>query len=414
MNKLNPPSLQFMLLATFAFSSLISIQAATIYPNSMSVSVGTMDGAIKDLAKEAEGSGVWLYSDANAKLTSSFKFSSKAMGSSLSLKFVGKQNTAKDNFSIQVLAENGNYVTLGKTTSTNKNKSFSYKLPAGSSIKDLVTIRISSNPSDDMKLDYLAIDDGLSTTPPVVTPPVVTPPVVTPTIPSVPAGTSFHLQLQGTVKLDLAAKLYDIDLYDTTEASIAALKGQGKIVICYFSAGSYEDWRIDAALFPKVALGNNLDGWPGEKWLDVRNAGVRKIMSDRMGLAKKKGCDGVDPDNVDGYTNTPGFPLTIADQIDYNKFLATDAHSKGLLIGLKNATDQVTALVNYYDFSIVESCNVYNECGRYSPFVAQNKAVFLAEYTTYSTKICDSTRALNFTTTFFNRELDGKLIRPCP
>ena len=46
-------------------------------------------------------------------------------------------------------------------------------------------------------------------------------------------------------------------------------------------------------------------------------------------IAVQKGCDGVDPDNVDGYTNKTGFPLTAKDQLAYNKFLAQEAtHQK--------------------------------------------------------------------------------------
>lgn len=415
--------LSLALLTTMTLLSINPTHAATTSPTAMSISAGDLDGAVSGLAKANDGASVMLYSSSNAKLTSLFKFSTKGLGSSLTLEASLTQTTAKNIFTFLVLNTSENYVAVASTSGTNKTKIIKVKLPAGSVVDNTVKIRLTSASADDLKLDYLAISDvGSVVTPPVVTPPVVTPPVTppvvtpptTPSVSAVPAGTSFHLQLQGQVNLDTPAKLYDIDLYDTTEATITTLKNQGKIVICYFSAGSYEDWRIDAALFPKAALGNNLDGWPGEKWVDIRNAGVRKIMADRMSLAKKKGCDGVDPDNVDGYTNKPGFPLTMADQIDYNKYLAATAHSKGLLIGLKNATDQVTALVDYFDFSIVESCNVYNECARYSPFIAQNKAVLLAEYTKFSAAICASTRSLNFTTTFFNQALDGKLMTPCP
>ena len=77
----------------------------------------------------------------------------------------------------------------------------------------------------------------------------------------------------------------------------------GKKVICYFSAGSYEDWRPDASEFKKEDLGRDLDGWPGEKWLDLDSENVRRVMKGRVELAKEKGCDGVDPDNVDGYVS---------------------------------------------------------------------------------------------------------------
>lgn len=52
----------------------------------------------------------------------------------------------------------------------------------------------------------------------------------------------------------------------------------------------------------------------------------------RLDVAVYKGCDGVEPDNVDGYTNNTGFILTAEDQLMYNRFLADEAHERGLLI----------------------------------------------------------------------------------
>jgi hypothetical protein len=77
----------------------------------------------------------------------------------------------------------------------------------------------------------------------------------------------------------------------------------GKKVICYFSAGSYESWRSDAKDFSNGDLGNNLDDWPGEKWLKLSSENVRGIMKKRVALAREKRCDAVDPDNVDGYVS---------------------------------------------------------------------------------------------------------------
>jgi hypothetical protein len=74
-------------------------------------------------------------------------------------------------------------------------------------------------------------------------------------------------------------------------------------VICYFSAGSYEPGRPDSGDFKKEDMGAGLDGWPGEKWLKLSSENVRNIMKKRIDLAWKKGCDGVDPDNVDGYVS---------------------------------------------------------------------------------------------------------------
>ncbi len=57
------------------------------------------------------------------------------------------------------------------------------------------------------------------------------------------------------------------------------MKSKGLFPVGYFSAGSYENWRSDKGSFPTAALGKNLDGWAGEKWLDVRNSAVRTIMA---------------------------------------------------------------------------------------------------------------------------------------
>ena len=47
-------------------------------------------------------------------------------------------------------------------------------------------------------------------------------------------------------------------------------------------------------------------------------------MGKRMDLAKSKGCDGIEPDNVDVYSNhNTGFHFTASDQLAYNKWLAT-------------------------------------------------------------------------------------------
>ena len=68
------------------------------------------------------------------------------------------------------------------------------------------------------------------------------------------------------------------------------------------------------------------------------------MIASRLDIAAARGCDGVEPDNVDGYDNDSGFELTRADQIDFNRFLATEAHQRGLSVGLKNALDLVEEL----------------------------------------------------------------------
>ena len=224
-------------------------------------------------------------------------------------------------------------------------------------------------------------------------------------------GTSWQIQLRGTIDSSFDVDVYVLDLFDAPQATIDELHARGVRVVCYFSAGSFEDWRTDAARYPQTAIGTPLDGWPGEYWIDTRDATVRSILTARMDLAKQRGCDGVDPDNVDGHIQQSGFPLTAQTQLDFNRFLAREAHARGLLVGLKNDPDQVTALVADFDWQINEQCFQYSECDKLSPFVAANKPVWGLEYNEpLADQICDDANARTFDTLVMRLELDGSRI----
>lgn len=227
----------------------------------------------------------------------------------------------------------------------------------------------------------------------------------------IPAQSSWHWQLSG--KLQTPDRLvYDIDLFDTPKSTITALKGRGRIVVCYFSAGTWEDWREDAKAFPNNALGSPLGDWPGERWLDVRNTQVRQLMARRIALAREKGCDAVEPDNVDGYANRNGLGLREADQLDYNRWLSRQAHGRDLAIALKNAVELVPALVDDFDFALNESCYAYKECDAYRHFRRQNKAVFIAEYRNYNSNLCQQAASAGYQLQFFKRDLKA-IGEPC-
>lgn len=261
--------------------------------------------------------------------------------------------------------------------------------------------------------------------PPVVTPPVtppttpdpVDPPITEPDEPDETwyqptTGTTWNWQLQGSINTSYKVDLYDIDLFDTSSAKISSLQSKGIKVICYFSAGSSENWRSDYSKFKSADKGKNLDGWDGEKWLDIRSSNVRSIMKARLDLAVEKNCDGVEPDNVDGYQNNTGFGLNYNDQISYNKFLAEEAHKRNLSIALKNDVDQVDDLVDYFDFTVNEECFEYNECSRLSPFKNQNKAILNAEYNK-DKSVCSSAHSRGMSTLLLDYELDDSYRYSC-
>lgn len=195
-----------------------------------------------------------------------------------------------------------------------------------------------------------------------------------------PATATWQWQLKGPVNTGYAVDIFDIDLFDAPETVIDSIRASGGRVICYFSAGSYESWRPDASGFSPGDLGSTLDGWEDEKWLDIRSADVRRIMQQRLDLAEQKGCDGVEPDNMDGYTNDSGFELSGADQLSFNRFIAEEAHKRGLSVGLKNDLDQVGQLVDYFDFAVSEQCHEFDECDLLAPFIKAGKPVLNAEY----------------------------------
>jgi endo-alpha-1,4-polygalactosaminidase (GH114 family) len=230
-------------------------------------------------------------------------------------------------------------------------------------------------------------------------------------------GLTWQWQI-GDLDIDTAidADVYDIDLY-VDQSIIDELHAKGRKVICYMSVGSYEDWRPDKDQFPLEVLGNDYDGWKGEKWLDIRRIDLlAPIMRPRLDLCKAKGFDAVEPDNMEIHTNNTGFPLTYEDQLKFALWLADEAHQRGLAIGVKNAPDQVKDLVNHFDFAITEDAFYYNWAEDMLPFIEAGKPVFAAEYTDLPgdfSVFCKQSKQLKFSTILKKRGLDAWL-QVCP
>lgn len=117
-------------------------------------------------------------------------------------------------------------------------------------------------------------------------------------------------------------------------------------------------------------------------------------MAKRLDMCRAKGFDAVEPDNMDGYRNRTGFPLTAADQLRYNRLIARLARERGLAVGLKNDLDQIPQLLADFDFAVNEQCAEYDECGRLVPFVKAGKAVFHVEYELETEEFCPEAREL--------------------
>jgi hypothetical protein len=315
----------------------------------------------------------------------------------------------------------GALTTFGTTATASAWKwtPMNFSLSAGGAYVNssgLLQVQYSSNNNFDVSdLDFLSLTVSTKTS--TISPTPTPTPTPSPTPTPLPSGAWWKPVLGDKLAIQFAnlplvnisqATVQDVDLFDTPQATIDSLKASGKKVVCYFSAGSYENWRPDAGTFPSSVLGSPLSGWPGENWLDVRNLTVLgPIMTKRLDLGKSKKCDAIDIDNVDGFTNKTGFSITYNDQLIYNKFLATEAHNRGLAIGLKNDLLQVNDLVDAFDFEINESCFYYNECSYLLPFIAKNKPVFNIEYDVAPATFCPTANKLKFSSVFKNQNLDG-------
>ncbi len=232
------------------------------------------------------------------------------------------------------------------------------------------------------------------------------------------ANSVFQIQLSDyPPNIHLESDIFELDLFETPSSAIRFLHQRGKKVICYLNAGAWEDFRPDATDFPQEAIGNPYVGWPGERWLDVRNFNTfAPVMSARLDLAVEKGCDAIDPDNINGYLHPTGFNITYQDQLAYNKWLSEQAHQRGMSIGMKNNGDQANDLIEDFDFVVTEDCFFFDECDLYSIFSDNGKAVFQIEYTDRISdlgRICDTFQELKYQVVLKNRNLDA-YVEYCP
>jgi len=197
--------------------------------------------------------------------------------------------------------------------------------------------------------------------------------------------------------------IVDVD-YETSVNKINQLRTNEQIVLCYFSAGTLEKWRTDY----KNADTTTKEQWDSlivkkmgdwnEWWLDFTGTNLsvlKELMSARLQKMKDIGCHGVEPDNVDCYDNSRcrngrDKSTLKEDQIIYNKWLADEAHKRGMFIALKNAVGIIPDLVNHFDCAMNESCYRYNECDTYEPFIKKKKLVMNVEYATQNSGWCSA------------------------
>jgi len=227
-------------------------------------------------------------------------------------------------------------------------------------------------------------------------------------------GTTWQWQLSGRIDLTVRAAVFDLDVDDTSARTVTALHRKGRHVVCYVDVGTWESYRADAGRFAAGLLGRRVDGWPDERWLDIRAIDrLAPILRARLDACARKGFDAVEPDWLNAYEEDTGFPITRADCIRFARWVAKEAHRRGLSVAQKNAPGLVTSIAASFDFAITEDCAMYDECAAYRPYVARGRAVLDAEYALAPSVFCRTTQKLGVSA-IRKRQALGAWRRTCP
>jgi hypothetical protein len=229
-----------------------------------------------------------------------------------------------------------------------------------------------------------------------------------------PTTAPWQWQLQGKINTSFPAAVYDVDGFETSPATVRRLHDLGRKVICYLDVGSWESYRPDAGRFPRSVIGRRYPGFPNERWLDIGRYRIfAQILERRFAMCARKGFDAVEPDNLAGWENKTGFPITRTEQLRFNRWVAQEVHARGMAVALKNDGAQAQELVGDFDFAIVEQCFQYHECGEYRTFIRHRKAVYEAEYETEPAYFCAAAEAIDFSAIGKSTGLFALPWRPC-
>lgn len=230
-------------------------------------------------------------------------------------------------------------------------------------------------------------------------------------------GSTWDIQFVEPFALDRPVTMIVLDPDNHDAEDVAGMKAKGMLVLCYVSIGTLEDWRSDIADFPSEVIGAALPDWEGERYLDIRRQDLLlPIMEKRFAVCRDAGFDGIDPDNIDAFSNDSGFDLAPTDTVAYVAALADLAHGMDLIIGQKNAPELSGALASTLDFVVTESCWRYDFCDAFKDYTAAGKPIYAIEYTDAQPDFaaaCTEARAQGISMILKDRELSGAVYESC-
>ena len=226
-----------------------------------------------------------------------------------------------------------------------------------------------------------------------------TPGAPTPENPYVPPpGASWAARLDGAVDVELEVDFFYLDVEQQDPGELESLRASGRHYFCYLSAGSVEEFRDDADEFPPAAIGNQLANFENERWLDVRDSGVRELMARRVSALAESGCDGIPPSSLAVHAADTGFALTLDDTLDYARWLAERIHAAGMSAGLQGPAALTDQLWPTFDFGLQIDCLARSACSEFDVFRQANKPVLHIEFGDEQSapELCSSAEQLGF------------------
>jgi hypothetical protein len=238
-----------------------------------------------------------------------------------------------------------------------------------------------------------------------------------------PAQPTWYWQLSGSINNSRAVEIYDIDGEEATKKEVTTLHEKGRHVVCYVDVGGAEEYRSDYNKFVELEeagieiMGEPIEEWEEERWINIRELKyVEPIMQARFESCASKGFDAVEPDEMEAWLNETKLksgPITAAQQLAYNEWIAAEVHSLGMAVLQKEDGPQTAEQVSLYDGALVEQCNEIGTCNEYVPYVEAGKPVLNAEYALKKAKFCSHDEELGFMGARFNVALNGNRFEPC-
>jgi hypothetical protein len=228
------------------------------------------------------------------------------------------------------------------------------------------------------------------------------------------AGLSWYRDL-GDIPEVKDVDLYFINLYSTRNSiNVANMQSNGRtIVYCQIPAGVYneetETTFSTETLYPEIYVGEQKSQSSYDYWVNIKADTVKDILSQKILYASEIGCDGVNFVDVNLETKDTGFNITLADQIEFNLFLASEAHTLGLSVSFQDVENQIAQISAESDILVSEECFVNGTCSEYESF-GEDKPVLDIEYSdsiNSDIKISDlylQSKAYNFSPIIFDRD----------